>query len=32
MDEILDELSAQLAEFKAFKNNEGPVVGGHLLA
>ena len=32
MDKILDELSAQLAEFKALKNNKGPVVGGHLPA
>lgn len=31
MDEVLDELSAQLAEFKALKNNKGPVVGGQLL-
>ena len=32
MEEILQELSAQLAEFKALKENPGPVVGGRIVA
>lgn len=32
MDEILQELSAQLAEFKALKEDMGPVLGGRLVA
>lgn len=32
MDEILRELSAQLAEFKELKENRGPIVGGRVVA
>lgn len=32
MDEILQELSAQLAEFKELKENRGPIVGERVVA